>query len=173
MLYLDSATTTRGITLYRDYNASNRYYYLPLYPKLTREAGEPLFQLLIYRRDITDNPAFKEGDRLGGGFLTMTVDLSVPESVLTAIRSELSGPGGQQVELTPVPFEQGAVRVTALGTSSAAAAEGEQGRAGEHFVERILGFAKPSLHAENRATFSIELSHEGAQLMRASLQDAG
>ena len=96
MLYLDSAVTTHSVTLFRDYNATNRYYYLPLYPKLTREGGDPLYQLLIYRRDITDNPAFKEGDRLGGGFLTMTVDLSVPEATLKAIKEELSREAGQE-----------------------------------------------------------------------------
>ena len=111
MLYLDSATTIQGVTLYRDYSSAKLVYYQPRHPRLAREGGEPMFQLLIYRRDITDNPAFKEGNRLGGGFLTMTVDLSVPESVLTAIRGEL----GQDVELTPVPFDQGSVRVTAVG----------------------------------------------------------
>ena len=173
MLYLDSATTLQGVTLYRDYSNPKRLYYMPRHPRLAREAGEPLFQLLIYRRDITDNPAFKEGDHLGGGFLTMTVDLSVPDSVLTAIRGELSGQAGQDVELTPVPFEQGAVRVSALGTTSAATAEDEQGRVGERFVERILGSTKPSLYGDNRAVFSMELNHEGAQLMRASLQEPG
>ena len=138
MLYLDSATTTRGLTLYRDYNATNRYYYMPLYPKLTREAGEPLYQLLIYRRDITDNPAFKEGDRLGGGFLTMTVDLSVPESTLNAIKEELSKQSGQEIELTPVPMDAGSVRITALGTSSGAT-EAVQPTGGARFVENILG----------------------------------
>ncbi|MGH8531187.1 MAG: hypothetical protein ACREV1_00305 [Gammaproteobacteria bacterium] len=29
-----------------------------------------MFQLLIYRRDITDNPDFRATDRPGGGFLT-------------------------------------------------------------------------------------------------------
>src|SRR5438128_10531862 len=62
MLYLDSGITLHGITLYRDYSNLNHYYYLPASPHLTREGGQPLFQLLIYRRDITDNPAFKEGD---------------------------------------------------------------------------------------------------------------
>ena len=76
MLYLDSGITLHGITLYRDYSNLNHYYYLPASPHLTREGGQPLFQLLIYRRDITDNPAFKEGDRLGGGFLTMTSGVS-------------------------------------------------------------------------------------------------
>ena len=172
MLYLDSATTIEGITLFRDYNSSSRLYYLPRFPRLSREAGEPLFQLLIYRRDITDNPAFREGDRLGGGFLTMTVDLGVPESTLKAIREQLSGQVGRDIELTPVPFDQGSVRVTALGTTSGAT-EGEQATTGARFVERILGSAKPSLYGDNRAVFSMELSQEGALLMRASLEDAG
>lgn len=61
----------------------------------------------------------------------MTVDLLVPESVLTAIRSALSGQGGQEVELTLVPFKLCSVRVPPLGTSSAATAERDLGRAGE------------------------------------------
>jgi hypothetical protein len=173
MLYLDSATTTHGVTLFRDYNASNRYFFLPLYPKLTREAGDPLFQLLIYRRDITDNPAFKEGDRLGGGFLTMTVDLSVPESTLNAIKEELSKQAGQEIELTPVPYDAGSVRITALGATSGTAADASKLTTGARFVENILGSTKPSLYGDNRAVFSMELSQEGALLMKASLEDPG
>src|SRR5258708_6931348 len=155
MLYLDSAATTHGVTLFHDYNNPNRLYYLPLYPKLTREGGEPLFQLLIYRRDITDNPAFKEGDRLGGGFLTMTVDLSVPDSTLQAIKDELSSQTGQPVELTPVPYDSGSVRITALGTTSGAADAGQPG-SGARFVENILGSTKPSLYGDNRAVYSMD-----------------
>ena len=162
MLYLDSAITTHGVTLFRDYNDPSRLYYLPLYPKLTREAGDPLFQLLIYRRDITDNPAFKEGDRLGGGFLTMTVDLSVPESTLQAIKDELSSQTGQPVTLTPVPFDSGTVRITSLGATSGVAADASQPSGGARFVENILGSTKPSLYGDNRAVFSMELSQEGA-----------
>ncbi len=173
MLYLDSATTTHGVTLYRDYNASNRYYYLPLYPKLTREAGDPLLQLLIYRRDITDNPAFKEGDRLGGGFLTMTVDLSVPESTLKVIKDELSRQAGGEIDLTPVPIDAGSVRITALGATSGTAADAAQPTGGARFVEHILGSTKPSLYGDNRAVFSMELSQEGALMMKASLEDPG
>jgi hypothetical protein len=171
MLYFDSIATIQGITLFRDYNDSNRYYYLPQYPRLSREGGNPLFQLLIYRRDITDNSAFKEGDRLGGGFLTMTVDLGVSEDTLTAIKNELSGAGGN-VQLAAVPFEAGSVRVSALGaTSGADAAAQPSGSA--HFVEQILGATTPSLYGDNRAVFSMELSQEGAVLMRASLEDPG
>jgi hypothetical protein len=68
MLYLDSGVTIRGITLYRDYNELNHYYYAGFSPSYQRRAARRCFSYCLYRRDITDNPAFKEGDRLGGGF---------------------------------------------------------------------------------------------------------
>jgi hypothetical protein len=168
MLYLDSGVTLHGLTLFRDYNDQKRFYYMPGNPRITREGGQPLFQLLIYRRDITDNPAFKTGDRLGGGFLTMTVDIGVPESTLKAVRDELSGQIGSDVQLTPVPFEKGTVRITALGVSS----DADPAKAGR-FVERILDSRMPSLHNENRVVFSMELDQEGALLMQASMKDPG
>jgi hypothetical protein len=76
-----------------------------------------------------------------------------------------------EVDLVAVPFEGGTVRVSALGVASDAEA-GAAG-AGSHFVEKILGSGHPSLYSDNRAVFTIELSHEGAQLMRASLEDEG
>src|SRR5581483_6069923 len=164
----------------------NRFYYMPSAPHLTVEAGQPMFQLLIYRRDITDNPDFHAGDRPGGGFLTMTVDLGVRQSTLDAAKGQLRGVAGGEgeVELAPVPFEDGSVRISTLGASAGKApgVEGTGGaddqsageaERGPRFVEKILGAARPSLYGDNRAVFTIELSHEGAQLMRASLQDPG
>jgi hypothetical protein len=91
VLYLDSATTVQVVTPYRDYSSGK----------------------LVHRRNTTDNPAFKEGNQLGG-LLTMTVAFLVPESVLTAIRSALLSQGGQEVELTPVLFEFGAGDATGI-----------------------------------------------------------
>jgi hypothetical protein len=51
VLYLDSATTIQVVTLYREYGSAK----------------------LSYRRDITGNPAFKEGNRLGAGDATGNV----------------------------------------------------------------------------------------------------
>jgi hypothetical protein len=177
LLYLDASLELEGLVLFRDYNVANHYYYAPRAPHLTFEGGQPMFQLLIYRRDITDNPDFKEGDRPGGGFLTMTVDLSVPRATLDAAKGRLRSVGGGEIELSAIPVEAGTVRVSALGTSvgGAPALEGEAPEIDDrpHFVERILGAAHPSLYGDNRAVFTIELSHEGALLMRASLEDEG
>jgi hypothetical protein len=187
MLYFDTALELKGVTLYRDYNDPHRYWYLPGSPRVAHEGNDPLFQLLIYRRDITDNPDFHAGDRPGGGFLTMTVDLGVSKSVLDAIKAELSSRVGTDVDLVPVLFNQGNVRVTALGVSAGTAPSLEASGAdasggtpappaptqGPRFVENILGSSRPSLYGDNRAVFSLELSQEGAVLMRASLEDGG
>ena len=178
MLYLDTALELHGLTIYRDYNTPSLYYYMPRSPRLSTDGGAQAFQLLIYRRDITDNPDFQAGDRPGGGFLTMTVDLGVPKATLDKVRSELSSRiSGGEVDLVAVPFEEGSVRVSTLGTSSAPS-DGEQPPPGvidrgPRFVEEILGSAKPSLYGDNRAVFQIELSHEGALLMRRSLEKGG
>jgi hypothetical protein len=179
MLNVDDSLQIQGLTLFRDYSDSAKFYYLPDSPQLAREGGEPLFQLLIYRRDVTDNPDFNEGEERGGGFLTMTVDLKVSDEKLEAVRGELRRRARvSQVELTPVPIEQGSVRVTALGVSAGgsggtSAVDAEQQTGSTRFVENILGYAQPSMYGDNRAVFSIELSTEGALLMKASLEDNG
>jgi hypothetical protein len=179
MLNLDTALQLHGLTIYRDFNSQNRFWYMPNAPHLTREAGQPLFQLLIYREDIAERPEFTAGERDGGGFLTMTVDLGVPESTLNAVRRELEGRVSGEVDLVPVPFERGTVRVSALGASAGAApglaGEDEESggapRAG--FVEQILGSSVPSLYNDNRAVFSLELSKRGALLMKVSIESGG
>lgn len=177
MLNLDAAVQIRGLTLFRDFNDPRLYWYMPNSPRLARTGRDPLFQLLMYRENATP-PATGDTDR-GGGFLTMTVDLGVSESVLEAVRSELSSVAGGAVRLAPVPFEAGAVRVSALGVAAGSASGfggggGEEGAAtAQRFVEQILGSTKPSMYGDNRAAFSFELSQRGAKLMEASLEDDG
>jgi hypothetical protein len=173
MLSLESALSVDGLTIYRDYNDSKAFFYAPPNPKVAREGGQPLFQLLIYRRDITDNPSFKAGDRPGGGFLTMTVDLKLSDALRNKILDQLKKLAGDDVTLRPIPYERGGVRVSVLGTSSAASTAPDAADAGPRFVENILASTTPSLYDDNRVVFSVEMDHEGAQLMRASLEDEG
>jgi len=178
MLNLDAAVQIRGLTLFRDFNDPQLYWYMPNNPRLAREGRDPLFQLLLYRDNATP-PATGDTDR-GGGFLTMTVDLGVSSSTLEAIKGELSNTAGGEVRLAPVPFESGSVRVTSLGVSGGAAGGTTAGGGDDdaaapqsHFVEKMLGFTKPSMYGDNRAAFSFELSQKGAILMEASLEDDG
>ncbi|MGO1488717.1 MAG: hypothetical protein ACTHWA_09190 [Arachnia sp.] len=174
MLNLDTQTRSHGLTLFRDYNDAHRWWYVRDSPQLARENGIPLFQLLLYRRDITDNPAFDPaGDRDGGGFLIMTVDLNVDAATIAAVVDELSSTEGGRVQLTPIPFESGTVAVKALGVGPGVAAANEGTDPANGFVERVVAEARPSLLGANRAVFTVELNHEGAQLLRASLEDDG
>ena len=169
MLYLDAGLELNGLTIYRDYNDRARFYYMPRAPRLSMEAGQPMFQLLVYRRGEV-GAVGDAGAVTGGGFLTMTVDLGVPSSTLDAVASELSSRFGVRAMLLPVPVENGTVRVTLLDSSTAGADEPKQG---PRFVEKILAAAKPSLYGDERAAFTAELTREGATLMRAALEQPG
>jgi len=109
MLYLDSPAIMRGITLFRDYNNNSVFYFAPNSPRLTVEAGQPMFQLLIYR----DIGTAASGPR-AGGFLIMTTDLGVPAATLEQVRNEVGARYGVQATLAPLPVKSGTVRVTVL-----------------------------------------------------------
>ena len=165
MLYLDSPMLIRGVNVFRDYNNKSQFYFLPNSPRLAIEAGQPMFQLLVYREagDVA-------GAVRGGGFLVMTTDLAVSNDRLDQVKQELSSRFGVQALLAPVPVKSGAVRVTLL---DSAAASGEGGRRELHFVENIVANAAPSLYGDQRAAFTAELSRQGAALMVAALRGEG
>lgn len=177
MLNLDSSVQMDGLTLFQDFSDPNLYYYLPDNPELARQGGDPLFQLLLYREEIADDPAFSASEDRGGGFLTMTVDLKVSQTKLDAVKEALSR-GRGEVRLVPVPFESGKVRITSLGATAGTAGQirattEDDKKKPPGFVEEILGSASPSLYGDNRAVFSMELSGKGALLMAASLMNDG
>ena len=165
MLYLDSPMMIRGVNVFRDYNNKSQFYFLPGSPRLAIEAGEPMFQLLIYREagDVAGAPR-------GGGFLVMTTDLAVSNDRLDQVKQELSSRFGVQALLAPVPVKAGAVRVTIL---DSAAASGEGARRELRFVENVVANAAPSLYGDQRAAFTAELSRQGAALMSAALRGEG
>ncbi|MFC7615557.1 hypothetical protein ACFQV2_20685 [Actinokineospora soli] len=104
MLYLDAPIgPIDGLMVYRDHADPSLFYYVPERPRLAVNDGVPEFQLLVYRRDISDNPDLSEADRqkLGGGFLAFTVDLGVTEEQLKEVRKQLAAHSGGTVKLTP------------------------------------------------------------------------
>ncbi len=165
MLYLDSTVVIRGITLFRDYNNKSLFYFMPNSPRLAVEAGQPMFQLLIYR-DIGTTAAGPGG----GGFLIMTTDLGVPAGQLEQVRNELSSRFGVLANLAPVPVKAGSVRVTMLDSASI----GTEGAKGDiRFVENVFANTAPSGYGDQRAAFTAELSKQGAVLMKAALRGEG
>jgi len=165
MLYLDAPLTIRGITVFRDYNDKSLFYYLPGSPRLTTEAGQPMFQLLMYRDVGTAATGIQ-----GGGFLIMTTDLGVSQGVLDEVKQELGAKFGVSAGLTPVPVKSGTVRITIL--DSAPVADSGPKR-DIRFTENIVANSSPSLYADERAAFTAELSRQGAVLLRSALRGEG
>ena len=153
----------RGITLFRDYNSNGLFYTTPNSPRLTVEAGQPMFQLLVYR-DIGTAASGVQG----GGFLIMTTDLGVPAATLEQV-NEIGARYGVQATLAPLPVKSGTVRVTILDSG----ASGTDGTRAIRFVENIGANAAPSLYGEQRAAFTAEFSRQGAVLIKAALRGEG
>ena len=105
MLYLDQPIgPLRGLMIYRDHEDKGLFYYGKDSPRLSLINGRPEFMFLKYRRDITDNPDFQEGDSLGGGYIAFTVDLGVDEAVLNQVKGDLRKFAEGEVKLAPIPY---------------------------------------------------------------------
>jgi hypothetical protein len=169
MLYLDAPVgTLMGLTIFRDHADPNTFYYASERPRLAINDGQPEFVLLIYKRDITDNPNLTADakEQLGGGFLAFTVDLGVDEEVLKQVRNKLGG----AANLVPLQYRKGTVRlsITKDIADAPGAAAGEE--RGMTFFEEVYGTSKPSLIGDNRATFGVKLDFEGALAMEAAFK---
>lgn len=112
MLSLDEPISVSGLSIFRDFNDRSLFYYLPESPQITMAGGEPMFDLLVYRR-----AAGGEG-QLGGGFLTMTTDLKVSQGQRDLATAELSRRFGVDARLSALPVQSGSVRVSLLDATS-------------------------------------------------------
>lgn len=172
MLDLESRVEILGIVVFRDTDRPNQFYYLPGPPHISMEAGSPLFDLFVFRKGGAT------GDTVSGGFLNMTVDLSLG-SLKDRIEGKLKEQYGDEVNLASVPLTKGTARVIALGEDSRALSGGvenertPQGQpvleSGPRFIEKIIGATSPALDAHNRAIFSFSLSENGAAFFMDAL----
>ncbi len=168
MLSLKPLFTVNRVTVFGDNADPNQFYYLPEQIHLGTESdGSPSFTLLRYMRDITDNPAFTEGQQLGGGFLIFSVNLSLDEDTRTQILMQARRFAPDTPRLVSAPFREGTVRIVAL-DAAAAPVEGQV-----RFVENVYGTTTPSLFGDLQATFSLSLSQEGVQLLEQAYQKGG
>ncbi|MEM7157602.1 MAG: hypothetical protein AAF799_32480 [Myxococcota bacterium] len=163
MLSLDSPMELGGIVVYRDHSNPRLFYYMPGAPRIAKLGDGIAFRLVVYRKAMEDR---SDGDAPGGGFLDLTVDLGISKSKIEELESELSSRVGGTASVSPVQLEGGSVRLSTLGF--------QQGQEeASLFIESVIGSAKPALYGDNRATFSVELSHRGALIMRAAILEPG
>ncbi|MEM9909053.1 MAG: hypothetical protein AAF921_28990, partial [Cyanobacteria bacterium P01_D01_bin.44] len=162
MLDLESKLEIFGVTIYRDLDNENQFFYAAPNPQIAVESGRPLFDLFTY------NKGGESADAITGGFLNMAVATDLGP-LRGRVENELSRRFGEEITLAPIPYTKGTARVIALGESSTGT-EGEPppdensplAASGPRFIQNILGSGQPSLIGDNRAIFSFSLSEEGA-----------
>ncbi|MGH8564666.1 MAG: hypothetical protein ACREXW_11510 [Gammaproteobacteria bacterium] len=169
----DKTEAIPGVIVWRDHQEKGQFYYCSEVPRIAKNNGVPAISFIKFRRDITDNPDFQEGDSLGGGILNFTVDLSLTEDELDDIKREIKRAFPDvpnEVRLAPVSVRDGEVRLSV--TRDAADLEGAPPEAprGLQLFEEVHGSTKPSLIGTQRASFTVMLNREMATAMEQTLR---
>lgn len=170
MLTLTNALQVEGYTVFRDDEIERRFYLLPdkHTPALAKdEDDQPIISLIVYRRDIDDVPNEAKDD-LGGGIMTFTVELPVPEADFKKVRRGLlrevdvdEDESGDEtiVDLSVVSFSTGRVTVTVAGEQA------DDGTVDEgEFVRTVAGEGDVSAIGNNRKAIMVKLTQDGAAL---------
>ncbi len=144
-----------------------RFYVLPEKPAIAKDKnGKPIFSLIVYRRDEERIDPAATAEDVGGGILTFTVELAVPEETFRRIKQKLrsmvfgddADDPTRDVDLAYVPFLDGTVSVAVAG-------EGGGDTADNEFVKKVHGTGKISGIGENRKAVMVKLTQDGAALM--------
>jgi hypothetical protein len=146
-----------------------RFYALPEKPLISKdENGKPIFSLIVYRHDEQRlDPAAVPKEDVGGGILTFTVELSIPDLVFRRIKSRLrtmvfgtdADDPSQDVDVTYVPFLEGKVSVAVAGETGTDTGEERE------FVKNAVGTGKVGGIGQNRKAVMVKLTQAGASLM--------
>jgi hypothetical protein len=119
-----------------------------------------------------------KGEAGNGGFLNFAVDLAIDEAILDEVRLQYKAlmQLRENPILSPILFEDGYVKLIALGSESEGpgddADDEDDDAAGEdkRFVVNINHHSKPALYGTNNAIFSVELDEDGVKLVEASMK---
>jgi hypothetical protein len=148
-----------GVTLFPDHADPARFHYVPDGPRVSyRSDGTPELSLLKYQLD----PALRQA--VGGGLLSLTVDLGVSDDVLAQLRRKVAQQFSldQPAQLSPVIVEDGSCDIIVIDKPS------DTG-----LVERVLGGGTPSLYGDEACTFMVVLDTNGASLVETALESGG
>jgi hypothetical protein len=172
-------------SIFRDDVDDLSIYIMPQSPRIALDdTGRPILSLVQYRRELSQLSEEERKTRLGGGILTLSVELSPTDQDMAEIRRTLSQDPGLAARL-----EQGTYRAwwlneirkdqaklaAALKINSVPVVEGtvgiavlaetpEAGHAGE-FVATLVGAGRVSMTGRQRAAFMAKLTLDGAILL--------
>jgi hypothetical protein len=172
MLTLNGQRVIAGCNVYEDDADWRTFYYVSTRPRIALdEGGRPIFSLVLYRRDLSDLSAEELRTRLGGGLLTLSVELAPTDEELAEIRQTLAeeiaarrglsvAAAAEQVSLRTMPAHEGTVIL---------AVAGETADTGSDFVASMVGAGQASVVGTHRAAFMVKLTHEGAALVKGMI----
>lgn len=174
MLKIPAFQQFDGVTVYQDSDQDFVFYAIPDLPQLRYgDDGKPVFLFLKYRDAPGDVTA---GASRGGGYVQFDTVLAVSEARLTqisatlqqAINAKYQAAGNNtppKVQLAPASFIDDKDTAVAIHTLQAKPD-------GTGMVTSVVGFGKPSLIGSNVASFSIDLTQDGAALLWQAFQMA-
>ena len=148
-----SAILFDGVAVFPDHANAGTRYYLPTVPELARDlSGGPAFQTTAFLAEVTDT------DRIATrAVMSMDVELPVRAATLDRIRDEITGAGGQEPRLVPVPLHGGEVSLEVLGPA-----------AGQPDIHVYTGHA-PNLMGSYRAAFAVAAEGTEARVLMAAV----
>ncbi|MXO90848.1 hypothetical protein [Pontixanthobacter aquaemixtae] len=169
----DKTQAIPGVIVYRDHQDPGQFYFISERPRIARNNGVPALSFVKFRRDITDNVDFEEGDSLGGGILNFTVDLAVTEREQDQIKREIKRAFEnvpENIKLAPVSVRDGSVRLSVMRDAADDPEASPDAPRGLRLFEEVHGSTKPSLIGDQRATFTVMLNREMATAMEQTLR---
>lgn len=172
MLDLNTRFELLGVTLYRDADQPEVFFFLPQNPVIARDRAGLMFDLMLYEK------GGQAEDLQTGGFLTLAISTglgSLEQPLLRELRRQF----GDNARLVSIPFTEGSVRLAGLDTGVApinpdgsGPPASDPGPTGIRLVEKVFGATTPNLDGDNRAVFSLQLSEDGAAFF-ADLMEQG
>lgn len=157
--------TIEGLTVFRDDDDFAHFFYLPRTLRVARSGdGKPMFTFLKYQFPVERETA----DSKGGGYLVFTTQLVEDTQFLEgtvkpklADRMRAERPNDAQLpppKLTAIDFVTGEVRLLIMKD------------------DKLVGTVqagKPSMFADNSASFAVELKDLGADLLYQAMKKGG
>ena len=172
MLYLNPPFFEyEGVVLGRDYSDPKQFWYYPNRPKIgTDEQGRPAVRLIVYKEILENLDA--TDDEVAAGFLLFDTVLDWEPERLKRVAARIKDDMDLDdlPRLAPLQYRSGKVRMTFLDRKSALPGDpppGEDVPASE-WVSFLESPGVPSLYADNRAIFSVELTAKGTRFILGS-----
>jgi hypothetical protein len=160
MLSLEHQLTLKGFTIYRDYQNEDQYYCLPSESARIANNGEGVQFVAYIENEVLEGttPEFDDNINRNGGFLTLEVELGPDDNEFQQLREALESEKGSGIQLSRVPFKNGAARLFLFG-------RGKDSTDSNAADISIAGSVKPALFGMQTAVFSLRLGGLEAQIM--------